>query len=580
MRKIYLVLLLVAGICQAQIVDIPDANLKNALIVWEVDTNLDGEIQNSEAAVITTLSLQDSDIQDFAGLEAFVNLIQLNVSNNLNANNLNVSTMSNLQILTCGNTAISSLDLSGNSTLEILSAQSNTNLTALILPENSSLKSLSLSGNALTSLDLSGQDLTTFICHNSNILSINLQSTAIESLTVEYNQYLTELLISSVSIAALSLNHNVALANLKINADAVDAASISSNDVLENVEVHCGSFPVHLMINSSVLSTVDLSGTNFYPYQVWIYDSSNLTSVNLSNCTLSSIEIETSGSPDIDLSGISGLSYIYIKAGGNLAIPSSSTLNNIVVWNVSNLTFGDLPSLESVDLYGVGSQLIDFSLAENLNDVAIYDCQNLTQLILKNGSIESSVVALNCPELVFACVDEEQIGAVTQALNNLAVSVNSYCTVEPGGGFNRLNGHVIYDVASDGCGNDTPWPYVKVIMSDGENEWVDFTDADGEYRFYTMIGNYSVTPQLEVAPYFNISPATANANFEVVDGSVITHDFCISANGSNPDIEVIVSPQGSPVPGFPATYLVTLRNKGNQVIESALLSCSYNEQQM
>ncbi|RYZ84409.1 MAG: T9SS type A sorting domain-containing protein, partial [Proteobacteria bacterium] len=39
-------------------------------------------------------------------------------------------------------------------------------------------------------------------------------------------------------------------------------------------------------------------------------------------------------------------------------------------------------------------------------------------------------------------------------------------------------------------------------------------------------------------------------------------------------------PQGSPVPGFPATYLVTLRNKGNQVIESALLSCSYNEQQM
>lgn len=60
------------------IVNIPDANFKSKLIQLGVDTNSDGEIQYSEAALKTgTLNVSSSNITDLTGLEAFVNITGL-----------------------------------------------------------------------------------------------------------------------------------------------------------------------------------------------------------------------------------------------------------------------------------------------------------------------------------------------------------------------------------------------------------------------------------------------------------------------------------------------------------------------
>ncbi|MCG2418401.1 hypothetical protein K8089_05145 [Aequorivita sp. F47161] len=81
MKHLLLTLIFLSSFfASAQIVNIPDANFKNALLNHNpvIDTNGDGEIQVSEAEVVTQLGylteLRDKGIENLTGIEAFINL--------------------------------------------------------------------------------------------------------------------------------------------------------------------------------------------------------------------------------------------------------------------------------------------------------------------------------------------------------------------------------------------------------------------------------------------------------------------------------------------------------------------------
>src|SRR4051812_46705699 len=101
-KLLLLLTLLLAGIMNAQIVNIPDANFKAKLIALGVDTNLDGEIQQSEASEPSSLNVNNSGIADLTGIQYFTNLYYLQCSNNL-LSDLNLTGLLNLQILDCSN---------------------------------------------------------------------------------------------------------------------------------------------------------------------------------------------------------------------------------------------------------------------------------------------------------------------------------------------------------------------------------------------------------------------------------------------------------------------------------------------
>ena len=61
-------------------VTIPNNNFLNALIELGVDTNGDGIISPDEAEVITSLNVSEDSISNLTGIEAFVNLKQLDCS--------------------------------------------------------------------------------------------------------------------------------------------------------------------------------------------------------------------------------------------------------------------------------------------------------------------------------------------------------------------------------------------------------------------------------------------------------------------------------------------------------------------
>ncbi|MCZ4319198.1 T9SS type A sorting domain-containing protein [Aequorivita viscosa] len=157
MKKILLLLLLVTGFASAQIINIPDTSFKSELINDGVDTNNDGEIQQSEALAITSMSLQSPNIMSLTGLEAFINLENfesdpnqvavLDFAANVNLISLsiqaaippNVGSLSSINIAAC--TALESFLISASS-ITTLDCSSNVNLTALYIAGNPLLETV------------------------------------------------------------------------------------------------------------------------------------------------------------------------------------------------------------------------------------------------------------------------------------------------------------------------------------------------------------------------------------------------------------------------------------------------------
>lgn len=180
----------------AQNVYIPDANFK-AYLVGEaaINTNLDAEIQVSEAAAFTGLvNCQGLSVADLTGIEAFTSMTALYCDQNqlttldltyntalqvLEAHtnqltSLNVSTCTALQDLSCGYNNLTGLDISSNLALSTLYCNDN-QLTALDVSSHTALSNFNCAGNNLTSLDVSSNPiLTQLYCQNNELVSLNV----------------------------------------------------------------------------------------------------------------------------------------------------------------------------------------------------------------------------------------------------------------------------------------------------------------------------------------------------------------------------------------------------------------------
>ena len=157
MKKILLLLLLTTGLASAQIVTIPDANFKAELIADGIDTNSDGEIQETEALATLSMDLDDFDIADLTGIEAFVNLenfesdpnqvATIDFSTNVNLLSVNIQAaippsigpLTSVNVGSCA--ALESLLINASSIIT-LDCSNNVNLTALYIAGNPLLETV------------------------------------------------------------------------------------------------------------------------------------------------------------------------------------------------------------------------------------------------------------------------------------------------------------------------------------------------------------------------------------------------------------------------------------------------------
>jgi hypothetical protein len=129
-----LVISTISAVNAQDIVYIPDANFKKALIInHSIDTNHDNEIQVSEASSYNgAIEVPRLGIKDLTGIEAFIKLTKLNCLGNYGITSLNLSKNINLTTIICSYNNLSSLNLSENTLLTRLNCKRN-QLNSLVL---------------------------------------------------------------------------------------------------------------------------------------------------------------------------------------------------------------------------------------------------------------------------------------------------------------------------------------------------------------------------------------------------------------------------------------------------------------
>ena len=191
MKKLYfLLILLVATSLSAQVINFPDPVLKAKLLAAsstnniaaianpssvyvKIDTNNNGEIEQSEATLINRLVISNSGISDLTGINFFTGLSSLR----------------------CEGNSLTTLDISSLTLIEGLQCQNN-QLTSLLFPQISPATDRSMNiicnNNALTDIDLSSFKHFSYLNLASNQLTaINLGFIQVSSLDLSNNQFVS-----------------------------------------------------------------------------------------------------------------------------------------------------------------------------------------------------------------------------------------------------------------------------------------------------------------------------------------------------------------------------------------------------
>lgn len=280
-KNLFFFLLFLTGITNAQIVNIPDANFKAALIAYGVDANNDGQIQVSEAQAMNTLQFTNPTFTDATGLESFINLQQFNINNSL-LTSLDLSPLTQLQSVTCNgnsqltninfngltnltsltfqtNTIINSIDLSNLTSLDILNCVENSQLSSIDLTGTSNISQILCSYNNLISLDVSNSsNLITLNCSYNQLTSLNITNCPVlDNITVEHNN-LSSLDLSGLnSINFLHINNNL-ISTFIIPENITISDFFASNNQFESIDFSTTYLPGIIDLSNNPLKSMNL----------------------------------------------------------------------------------------------------------------------------------------------------------------------------------------------------------------------------------------------------------------------------------------------------------------------------------
>lgn len=546
MKKSYLLLLisLLSLLAKSQVVTIPDAAFKDKLLSATVtneyakdingnsiviDTNANGEIEVAEALTVYKLfnittsgpppfktsapSQQTlSGIADLTGIEAFTNLTYLQISSNF-LTNLDLSSNTNLVYLSCSYNHLNSINLNGLTQLDTLSINDN-NLTSLSTDGLTSLRILNCANNDLSSLTVNNSLQLKYLNCSLNSL-FNVQVSALSNLETYF--------CASNAISTLSIGNLVNLKYFDCYYNSVSSLDLSTFPNL--ISLKCGYNQLTGLDLSAVPLLEFLSCPNNNLTTLSFVNNTIIKNINISNNQISTLTI-----------AVHPL-LTYFSGSGNLFTQldlSSTGVQFLYCGSNPNLTFINIKN-GSVGLDGIQEPMLPwFSY--------YYDLANL-------------------PSLQYICHDQGEIGPIEVAHDNLQnVSRGTYCSFEPGGTYTTINGLVSFD-----CGGSNAAIYnQKLEVTSGTQGGVTFSNATGNYTFYTGIGTVTVAPQLENPSYFTVTPANYTYTLTAT-GTTQTADFCLAPNGVHPDLEVSMIPVTTARPGFDAVYRLDYKNKGNQV---------------
>ena len=266
-----------------QYTNIPDSNFENYLILYGIDTILDGKVLTSNINGIQVADFSDGGISDLTGIEDFTSLVYLACYDNL-LTNLDVSQNTNLEWLDCESNYITNLDVSQNTNLKTLWCYENQiqsiNVTGCI-----NLEDFEFDNNQLSSIDISS---------NINIIHIDAWDNNLNSLDISNNTALIDLNCRNNKLTSLDLSNNSNIEVVRIQSNNLECLNLKNgnNSALIGLSAQNNPNLSCIEVDDSVYSTTNwlrdpgipgMPLTNFY------YDSTQFFSNNCnysSNCFL------------------------------------------------------------------------------------------------------------------------------------------------------------------------------------------------------------------------------------------------------------------------------------------------------
>lgn len=385
--KLFLLIfiLLTYNLSQSQIITIPDANFKNALLNHDpiIDINSDGEIQVSEAEATLELNLNSKNISSLDGIAAFVNLT----------------------VLDCNLNNLTSLDLSSNIALTELYCSSN-NLSNLSFSENAALGKLMCYNNSLSNLDISSNTNLYYLwCSNSNLNNLDLST----------NTALTHLFCYNNNLTNLNLSNNILLEYLDFNNNTISNIDISLNTALKN-----------LSCSANNLMSIDVSNATNLKY-FSCFDN-NLTNLSLeNNPSLIYLRCAKNNLTDLDISYNTLLTKLRCEDNVQLLTLNLKNGNNSN-FDISSSypsNFENLPELTSVCVDDVASDLVSF--INNQVGHSITFTEDCTSLSTDNNYLAdfsvfpnptSNLVTIEAKTQIITIIVYNQLGQVMLSKSN------------------------------------------------------------------------------------------------------------------------------------------------------------------
>ncbi len=527
MKKITLLLFLfIFGAVQAQIIDFPDENLKNALLDHSttIDTNNNGEIEVSEATNFNGdyLFLPNKGITDISGLENFTSTERFILGNN-DIISVDIGILFWAKNISLNGNQLTEIDLSSNVDLEIITLGNN-NLSTIDISTNENLRSLNIGGNNITTLDTSnnllledlniwGLNINTLNLSSNNLKAINISDT----LFTTFDDFNSQTELENINIATTQISTLDTSIFPNLNYLNIRFSDIENIDLSQNLELWS------LIVGYSGMTTVDISN-NVDLRQLLI--SAGLTSIDVSqNLELRSIQLTNSDITALDLSANNKLCFVSA---------SDTALEYINIKNGNNTNLD--PSIPcSLDDSGGGLGGIKFKVEDN-DDLAII-CVDDIDYALENFEVPENVTLLeSCP------------GSLEET--------------------NQITGILSYDENSDGCDpDDQPIPAL-VYSTDGVSDFATMSTLTEGFNLHVFEGDYE-TRLIGLPVYFSIDPMIHQNTFTGFNQTE-TIDFCVTPTATINDLSVTVIPVNEARPGFVAHYQIVYSNTGTTILSGSV----------
>ncbi|WP_264566129.1 T9SS type A sorting domain-containing protein [Flavobacterium sp. N3904] len=373
---------------------IPDAKFEEKLIALGIDKDgKNGKVLSASIYNVGTLDVSNSGITDLTGIHDFRMITSLTCGNNaLTA--LDVSKNQSLDKLYCSVNKIANLDLTQNTALTVLSSSFNL-LTTLDVSVNKSLKQLECSNNSLTYLNIQNGNNTNMQSMMFGNFTENPKLTCILVDDAAYSMANWDMAIDKITTYSSTPCITYTLIPDSYFEEKLIALEIDKDG--KNGKIQTASINQVIFLDVADSNISDLTGLQDFTALIYFFcDRNNITTIDLSkNLMLENIGVLDNNLTSIDISKNTKIHTLELSKNQITSVDLSQNIN-LKRLGFENNKITEIDLTNNKELWfvsGYGNLLTNLDLSQNKKiEVINVDNNQLTAINVQNGNNKNFVL--------------------------------------------------------------------------------------------------------------------------------------------------------------------------------------------